>query len=160
MSRKESRPIVYEAQMDNGLVVTIADLSKRLVADRWLVKLVCEASLPITAELWDRHRPEDLELLAEIRKVMGESLCLRVLKEKNFIAEAEKEMITQDMISRLREHIFAYLDDPAFPEKLFLRRYTEAREQCRLAAQRRVEAASGEEQDEEEGPADFSHCFR
>lgn len=147
--------LIKEKILANGLKISFADCSKLVAADRWLVKMRGEVKMPIAG--LDRPKTGDgPELLAMIQERAGESVSFIILKERNFIDADEKEAVLADFIDQIEANLLDYLGDPSFPQKLFNRKYDEIRQQCMIEWQQSKLPASTED----EGPADFSACFR
>ncbi|MDH4322173.1 MAG: hypothetical protein OEV73_11840, partial [Desulfobulbaceae bacterium] len=98
----------------------------------------------------------DSELQALVRERLGESVSLILDRERYFIAADEKETVVTELVAQIEENLLGYLGDPSFPQKLFLRRYEEMCKQCALERLQRPVAV----EDDDDGPADFSACFR
>ncbi len=145
-----------ERRLANGLAVAVWDLSKKIAGDRWLVKIHCQTLIPVAEEFFLRLQEADSGLLEEVRARMGEQVAFDVIKERNFVDEAEKDAILKAMVEQVSGNMVRYLANPKFPEKFFSSKYEELRKACLVERHYR---AQGEE-DEEEGPADFSSCFR
>ncbi len=138
------------------MALTFYDCSRPVAADRWHVEIRAELVAPLAEELWQGVAEEDQALLGAVRERMGRAAELHLVRERNFVDGAGREAIVADLMGQLEENLGRYLVDPSFPRRLFVRRYEELREQCLLA--RRAAPVNDEEDDD--GPADFSHCFR
>ncbi len=154
---KERLSPIMSEQSANGLTIRIYDLSRRVAGDRWQITLRCDAAIPLNDQLWQKA-PEEPEpgLAEEIRSALGNELILCLKRERNFIDAAVKDKLIEEMIEQARENIFGYLREPWFPERLLARCYQDTRE--RLLRERMLRAMTSD-QDEDEGPADFSHLF-
>ncbi len=147
--------IIKKKKLSNGMALTVRDMSRKVAGDRWNVKVDCEAAIPVAPDRFN-GRQEDAELLEKIRARMGDTLVFSVTKERHFVAEDEKDAVLAGLVQQLLDNAATYIDRPDFPEKLFVARYEDARKHCQLVS-RMQPVDSG---DEDDGPADFSACFR
>ncbi|MFC1512817.1 hypothetical protein ACFL5J_00010 [Thermodesulfobacteriota bacterium] len=148
--------LIKETKLANGLTLSFSDCCKLVAADRWLVKMQGEMILPLADVAWSDADNEDPQLLARIKERLGESISYILSKERNFIGATEKDAVLADLVSQVENNLLGYLSDPSFPQKLFLQRYEEMRQQCLIEGQQ-PQAPVG---DEDDAPADFSACFR
>lgn len=149
-----AEPLVLTETLANGILVTCRDISRTIAGDRWYVGLRCQASLPVAAGALPREN--DPELAARIRRQLGEALCLTQTQEKHFVAQGDKDTALQECLHRVRDHLLPYLASPAFPAKFMAQQYEQARQRCLAAEQSRSDDSDAAE----DGPADFSACFR
>lgn len=149
--------LIEQQEIAGGIVVTIHDQSKRVAADRWLVKIRCEATVPLPAACVGDLVEEDAELKAMVLARLGDRLSLVVVKERNFIDAQEKEAVLAGLVANVRENVLGYLASPQFPARLFASRYAELRESC--VVERHYQGLSVKDE-EDEGPTDFSALFR
>ncbi|MDT8334841.1 MAG: hypothetical protein RQ753_04010 [Desulfurivibrionaceae bacterium] len=150
--------LISEQKLDNSLLVKVIDQSRRVAVDRWYVKVVCEVKLLLT----DGHfamcpADDDPERLSAIRQLLGDAIVMEIVQERNFVDEAARDKVRQDLVNRLSENISDYLASDSFPARFFAIRYRQAEKL------RRMETAPPRDQFnevEDDGPADFSACFR
>ena len=151
--------ILAQRTLENNMTLTVYDQSKRMVGDRWLIQIICEAKLPVDEGFFSRVE-EDRALRAEVRESMAGSLTFSVTKERTFIAETERAALVERMVTEIMSNMVTYLNRPEFPERLFARKYAELREACATARHYRNLPEAEGEGDADEGPADFSACFK
>jgi hypothetical protein len=149
--------LIESKELASGMVVTIEDASKRVAGDRWLVKIRCEATIPVPQECIDEQVEEDDSLKAAVLARLGERLAFAVSKERNFVDDREKEAVLAGLVENVRKNMLTYLANPLFPARLFASHYEEERANCLVE---RHYQALPQVEDEEEGPADFSALFR
>lgn len=147
---------IREKQLANGLTLSFYDCSKQLVTDRWFVKMRGELKLPVADAVLPEGDGNDPELVAMVQERLGDSVALYLDRERNFVDAEEKDAVILMLIDQIEENLVGYLADPSFPQKLFDRQYQKMRTQCEIELQQRQAVVD----DEEEGPADFSACFR
>ena len=152
--------ILAQRTLENNMTLTVYDQSKRMVGDRWLIQIICEAELPVDEGFFSRVVEEDSALQAEVRESMAGSLTFSVTKERTFIAETERAPLVERMVTEIMTNMVTYLNRPEFPERLFARKYAELREACATARHYRNLPEAEGEGDADEGPADFSACFK
>lgn len=150
------RKLITQQRLPNGIVLSLYDHSHQVAGDRWMIKIECEAALPFCEEVLLEIQEDDVELMGAIRKKLGEALIFSVMKERNFVAEEEADAAKEELVGQVSENITEYLKKPSFPKKLFTRRYEECKKNCLLARQ----VNQNEELADDDGPADFSACFK
>ena len=145
--------ILEEKKLSNEVIVTVQDESKKLAADRWLIKLRCVSTIA-----WSDWMDEIIEAKAdinsEIRKDL-EPIRYEIVRERNFVDERDKSKIVADMQSALLENIEKYMESATFAQNCFKKKLEEWREKEKLAP-----VTNYAKMDEDDGPADFSACFR
>ena len=152
--------IIEQRSLENNMTLTVYDQSKKMAGDRWLIKIICEAELPVDEEFFSRISEADIALQAEVREVMAGSVKFSATKERTFVAETERASLVELMVADILTNMVTYMNRPEFPERLFARKYEEIRLACFTA--RHYRSLSGEDRDGDDdvGPADFSACFK
>ena len=144
-----------EKELANGMIATYLDESKKLAADRWLVKFRCRIAMPLQQWMLDDLAATDPQT-SFCREQFEGHLTHEIVMERNFIDATEKAQVMADMIERLDDTMLVYLSKETFVRQLFATKLTEFRQ--RYAQQGWDERpAEGAEIPE---PADFSACFR
>lgn len=151
--------IIEQRRLENNMTLTVYDQSKKMVGDRWLIKIICETEIPVDEGFFSRVSEADHELQAEIREAMAGSITFSVTKERTFVAETDRATLVERMVSEIMTNMVGYLNRPQFPERLFARKYAELREDCATARHYRSLQNEEPDGDADEGPADFSACF-
>ncbi len=149
--------ILEEKKMDNGATVTITDQSRIMAGDRWLVKVVCEASLPVQEDFFNTVQGVEQGLLDAVREKMGRLLTFSVAKERIFVDAAEKDEVLKGLEEQVNANMLTYFNTPSFPQKLFAKRFAEVKEECFVAMH--YEKIKKNDADDDE-PHDFSACFK
>lgn len=147
--------LIEERKLANGLNIKITDHSRLIAADRWYVKIVCSVVMPLTEQHFSGCLDAEPELLASIRQQMGDELTMDLVQERNFVDEAVKEDVSQELLARIAENMTGYLAADSFPTRFFDMRYQETKKSC-LVDLARVGDSSTNDDDE---PADFAACF-
>jgi hypothetical protein len=147
--------VIAEKNLANGLAVSIVDHSRPLAADRWYVKVVGHLNLTVRSEDYPLREATDTELERLARERLGDCLEHQLVRERNFVDGAGKDELIGQLTTQLMEVVSRYLNDENFPARLFALKYRESLDLCRVA---RGKANIFQEEDNE--PADFSHCFK
>ncbi len=122
--------LIKQTKLDNGLTLEMFDLSRQVAGGRWLVSFEARIEVRVKPEYFvdDSYTRIDLE---GIQALLGEIVTYRYKKERNFIAESEKDTIFKVLKERFLDTTLCYLSSPNFPRRLILRRYQEALSQQR-----------------------------
>ena len=144
-----------EKELANGMTATYLDESKKLAADRWLVKLRCRIAIPLQGWMLDDMTGDDPQTLF-CREQFDGCLAHEIVMERNFIGATDKERVMADIIERLEDTVLGYLSKEAFIRQLFTVRIAEFTQ--RYAQQGWIERL--EENENISEPTDFSACFR
>lgn len=151
----ESGKILESIMLANGIKVTIYELSKKIAADRWLIKVKCEAALNVQDDQFDAL--DDAELASAMKRDCANTVIHNLFRERNFIDEKEKGEVLQELFDQLTENVRAYMGGELFARKLFEKKVEEFR--LKYQMQKEMERVATTEE-EDDGPADFSACFR
>ena len=147
---------MYRKKLDNGVSVRVADQSRKVAGDRWYIKIVCTASMPIKEGMLKVRGDDDPELNARICKWIGNEASKDFVLERNFVDGREKDDVSDELLTRIKENIKGYLTSDKFPSLFLDRCYDEAR----LVCQNMTDLPLAEQPGEDEGPTDFSDCFQ
>ncbi|MBU4264123.1 MAG: hypothetical protein KKC76_19905 [Proteobacteria bacterium] len=151
----ESGKIPESIMLANSIKVTFYDLSKKIAADRWLIKVKCEVALPVQDEQFDAIA--DAELASAMKQDCANTVIHNLFRERNFIDEKDKDGVLQELFNQLDENVRTYMGRELFPRKLFEKKVEEFR--LKYQMQKEMERSATTD-DEDDGPADFSACFR
>lgn len=152
--------IIEQRRLENNMTLTVYDQSKRMAGDRWQIKIICETEIPVDGGFFSRVPEDDLALQAEVLEAMAGSVTFSVTKERTFVAETERAALVERMVTEIMTNMVTYLNKPEFPAKLFARKYAELRESCATARHYRGLQDEARDGDDDDGPADFSACFK
>lgn len=148
--------LMTDRALANGARLRCEDLSKKVAGDRWLVRLRCVLTCPPAPWMEADIDGSDDES-AWLRHELADGLRFEQEFERNFVDEGDREEILAGFLERVEAMAAGYLGGEAFVRHLFTRRLAELRQQYVVEKARGREAAVEEDDD---GPADFSHCFR
>lgn len=147
---------LFTRHLKNNVSLSIYDRSQKLAGDRWLISLQCEVEVPVRDEFWLQVGPVEAELGARIRAKTGNTLRYLVDQQRTFVAEADRPAVVAGLLQGIEANALRYFETPSFPAGLFVKRFAEFKEAC-LAEDR--DRAADQTADDDDGPADFSHCF-
>ncbi len=145
-----------EKELPNGMTITYVDESKKLAADRWLVKLRCRIAIPLQGWMLEALAGDDPETVYCLEQ-LGGRLLHEMVMERNFIDGTEKDRLKEEMIERLEDAVLGYLSKEAFVRQLFTVKLAEVREEYVRQGWNRPVPDAGDDTPE---PDDFSACFR
>jgi len=147
--------VIFEKKLANGLNCSIVDHSRPIASDRWYVKVVCDLVMSVRPEAYAGLVTGDTELDRITMERIGDGLEHQFIRERNFVDQAVKDELVTQLTEQLREVVSRFLKDEAMPARLLAAKFREIGNLCALERARAT--AVREEEDE---PADFSHCFR
>ena len=152
----ESVKILASEVLPNGITVTFYDLSRKVAADRWLVKVQCEADFEVGEQLFAHIN--DATLAAAMKEDCASRVRHNLFRERNFIDIREKDEVLHDLFTHLHENAIAYMGGELFLRRLFEKKVEAFRLQYLVRQERNRQAALTD--DDDDGPADFSACFK
>ncbi len=156
--KDSSKPeLIDQKILPNGMTLSFRDVSKKMAGDRWLVKLKCEATLPLIESYFSRISLDDPDFLIFLRERLAGNLSYVVIKERTFVDENDKDNIYQDMLTELQESTVSYIGSSLFPQKLFESHFEKLKKEYDVKKEMDM---LKEDAENDEGPADFSACFQ
>ena len=108
--------------LKNNLILKLYDCSRKIAGGRWLVSLVAKIDIPINDSILPIDGEPDTDII-EIRKALGESVCFKLTRNRNFIAETQKEATLQNLIGSFLSASSSYLSNKDFPKKFIAKEY-------------------------------------
>ncbi len=156
MENSSKCELVKEKQLSNGMRLSFFDESKIMAGDRLLVRLCCRALLPLRDDAFAVLAQDDPGLLQYLRKKSNGTLTFTTVRERVFVDEREQPEIFAELLESLESNTLDYLASPRFPEKLLVSRFEEFAREYQV----KKELDMLVEEEEDDGPADFSDCFR
>ena len=154
----ESEKILAAAVLPNGITVTFYDLSRKVAADRWLVKVKCEADFEVGEQLFASLN--DAKLAVALQEDGANRMRHQLFRERNFIDAREKDAVLHDLFTKLHENAITYMGSELFLRRLFEKKVEAFKLENRIQEEIRRQAALAEGEDDDDGPADFSACFK
>ena len=116
--------LVKTIVLENGLILEIYDHSRKIAADRWLVKMVSKVDIPIDYLIRNAGGSSQLNLnIDELRNFFNACIRYEQKRERNFINETEKDTVFDDLLTSFLKSSQAYLSHPDFPVRYAVREY-------------------------------------
>lgn len=152
--------LLNKRRLENGMDLNYYDMSRKVAGDRWLVGLKCEVPFPVLHSYYNRYQNIGPELLEELKSILAESILFSTSKERFFVPEEDKENVLNELVEQLDCTVISYLNNPKFPEKIFMQKIEETMEKLRTEKAMNSLTNQNSQKEEDEGPADFSFCFK
>ncbi|MEA2083927.1 MAG: hypothetical protein U9O82_06745 [Thermodesulfobacteriota bacterium] len=149
--------LLLTRKLSNGVEFSFYNESKKIVGDRWNIRVRCEAVAPLSDDYFSELIEKDPQVLEKAREKFGESISMSVVKEQVFVNDDEVGKALTGIIDRVSANIVSYLSDDGFVWKLFQSRFNEIREE--IVIEMGYDKIHVQE-DEDDEPADFSSCFK
>jgi hypothetical protein len=116
--------------LGNGLILEIYNHSRKVAADRWLVKMVAKVDISIDYLASNASGSSKLHLqIDELKKFFDACIRYEKKRERNFISEKEKDNVFNELLSSFLESSHAYLSHPDFPTRYAAREYLKKKQQ-------------------------------
>lgn len=148
--------VLDSRKLANGVVVTVTDISKPVAGDRWVVRINCEARMPLPQSVAKKIADEAGGLGEMMRGSLKDELVYCFVRERNFIDQERRKELIAEILDQIVTNTFPYLAEPEFPARYAEKCFADEREAC-LCKLRAKRTASD---DDDEEPVDFSHCFK
>ena len=114
--------IVKSIDLENGLKLAIYDESKKIAADRWVVKFAARMEIPVNCISQEGANGVNPD---EIKSGLGDIVLFEHKRERNFIDEKEKNETFDSLCTMFLETSLNYLSHADFPVKFILKKYSE-----------------------------------
>jgi hypothetical protein len=116
--------------LGNGLILEIYNHSRKVAADRWLVKMVAKVDISIDFLANNAFGSSKLHLqIDELKKIFDACIRYEQKRERNFIGEKEMDNVFNELLSSFLESSQAYLSHPDFPTRYAAREYLKKKRQ-------------------------------
>ena len=157
MQKVPEDDVLYSELCENGITITVFDRSRKIAADRWLVKVKCmvESGVVVKSCQAGASGPEfvgEESSKTEIPKTFSKVFW----RERNFIDDKEREHVLADLVQQMKETVFPYLRRGKTAEKL----RNPGSHPHDEPASRKDSGNPFAHLDQDDGPADFSSLFR
>jgi hypothetical protein len=120
--------LIGEIRLENGLTLEMFDHSRHVAGDVWLVSFEARVEVKIKPEYFVGDSKTGISL-EDVRALLGEKATYRYAKERNFVAETEREAVLKGLKERFLDTSLSYVSSPEFPGRLVHREYKEAHSQ-------------------------------
>lgn len=155
MMKDKNEKLIEAKTLANGIKVSLFDHSKVMAADRWYIKILCRMELAVPMEKLALCGLDDAERRDFCERCHG-VLVHEFTKERNFIDVRDKDDAVAAIISQIHENSLSYVVSPVFADNLFTQKVAEFVKEQEVRRQMALVA----EEDDDDGPADFSACFK
>ena len=135
MNIKEKKELFEKIKLKNGLDLIILVLYKHTAGDRCQVTFEAEIDVKINEEYLKDQSLGNLDI-TNIKNLLGEKTSYLHSKTRNFISEAEKDIIFEGLKQQFLDNNLPYISSPSFPAKLIKRNYILAEKEDRIRLQR------------------------
>ena len=147
---------IFETSLANGMQVVVYDNSKLMAADRWYISLTCRCEMDLPASKLTSLALED-EILTALDDRLAGKITHVCKKERNFVDAACKDEVVEELLNQLQDTTLPYLAAQTFVERLFQQNVDDFVQEYKV---RQELGLDNQEEEEDDGPADFSACFR
>ncbi len=147
---------VETIDLANGIRIEVIDESRRVAGDRWYIRLVFRITVaPCTAaDCLEQMKATGRLTEDQMEQVTDRDWCRTIVRERNFVAEQEADMVRSRLRQDFDATMLAYLGKPSCAMRIIDEQLRNC--DCRAAGQDNPFA----ELDSDDGPADFSFLFR
>ncbi|MCG8640137.1 MAG: hypothetical protein MI862_10375 [Desulfobacterales bacterium] len=119
-----TKNIVKTIALENGFELKIMDVSRKISADAFAVKMKACVDIDVTPELFTRGLPPDLTF-DRISRVLGKRITYAYEVERNFIMDHEKDGVFKSLVDTFLDNSGRYVGTPVFAEKFALKKYAD-----------------------------------
>ena len=120
--------LIKTMELKNGMTLNFYDASRPLSGDRWLISLIVRMEIPVgEVSINDGHK--SIEIVNEIKKVLGEKVLFELKRERIFVGDSEKQTVFEEVYDFFIDSVLDYLSNKAFPKRYVLKKYREKVEQ-------------------------------
>jgi len=123
--------LIGEVRLENGLTLEMFDHSRHVAVDRWLVSFEARIEVKVKPEYFVGDSKTGISL-EDVRSLLGEKVTYRYTKERNCVAETEREAVLKGLKERFLDTSLGYLSSPEFSGRLVHGKYKEAHSQMLL----------------------------
>lgn len=120
--------LIEKIRLENGLTLEMFDHSRHVAGNRWLVSFGARVEVKVKPEYFVGDSKTGISI-EDVRALLGEKAAYRYTKDRNFIAETEREAVLKDLKERFLDTNLGYVSSPEFPRRLVHRKYKESHSQ-------------------------------
>jgi len=117
--------------LQNGLTLKFMDESRKIAADRWIVRVCVTIDIPVDIKWFEESAMDDVHF-DRITERLGENVVFRQKKERNFVSDDQKSQVVQEICERTLEMGRGYMGRDSFAAKYILKRYADRQQQSAL----------------------------
>jgi len=116
--------LIKTMDLKNGMQLKFYDNSRKLAGDRWLISLIIRMEIPV-AEISINDGHKSIEIVNNIKEVLGEKILFEQKRERFFVAQSEKQAVFEELYDFFIDSVLGYLSNKAFPKRYVLKKYRE-----------------------------------
>ena len=130
--KTNDQKLIKRIPLENELELKLFDASRRLIGDRWLIKLVARIDVSVQKlTALSGELPVDLK---EMLALMGKQVTFTQERKRNFVEQDDRESAMQEMIDSFIISLKAYLSHPDVAKKLVLKEYLKRKQRSNWTA--------------------------
>ncbi len=114
--------LIETIELENGLALEIRDASRKVAADRWLIKVVASMDVDVS-DRWFSDTIASPGNTAEMQAKLGSTLRFEYRNERNFVDQNDKQTVFEAMLDSVMAKI-AYYSHPNFAARFIQKEYT------------------------------------
>lgn len=114
--------VYRKIDLENNHTLTILDLSRKIGADAWVVRMKAVVEVGIAKDLFKKPLPPEVSF-EQIKEVLGDKVAYEYMVERNFIMDHEKEGLFETLLQTFLNNLGQYVSKKSFPEKFVLKAY-------------------------------------
>ena len=108
--------------LKNGLTLVCIDRSKKMVADRWHIRIIVDICIPVD-EKWFDQGDIDSTSFEHIVRVLGPEITFRRTKERFFVCDEQRSIIIKEICDGVISMGIEYCASATFASKYILKAY-------------------------------------
>ncbi len=113
---------VKRIELENNQTLVISDVSRKIGADAYVVKMKAAIDIEIKKELFDDDSLSDYKY-QDILATLGGRVTYEYMAERNFIMDHEKDAVFEALVTTFLDNLGQYVKHPEFPGKFILKEY-------------------------------------
>lgn len=117
--------LIASIPLENGLTLEIKDYSRKVAADRWLIKLVARMEISVTDTGFSDKLPQPAPL-DQLKAKLGDRIYHEYKVERNFVDGAVKESVLDHMLAGVLTKK-AYYSHPDFGPRCIIKEFVNRR---------------------------------
>ncbi len=118
----EQQPLLYEAELANGLHVVVRDVTRHYFGGYWQVALEVSSEVPLDGVEFTDDRDLD-----DVRRLLGETVVFVRRLEKMAVPGDERDAVRAGLLERCERHLLPFLASPQFPARFIRAEYAQRR---------------------------------
>ena len=124
---------IADHELENGLLLSILDESRKIAADRWQVRIRFTVAVPV-ADHYGSIPPGKIPPMSEVLALLGPSAVYEKVKDRNFISAEDKDDVLSALVDTFMNDAAPYLGRATFPGKYILKAFRDRQQPTLHAA--------------------------